>query len=59
MEALRFAGEFCLGLFFLFREINNLEIKFWVKKNITVYLFTSLNSFEIVLKSDILSPFRQ
>ena len=31
MEVLRFAREFRLGIFFLYRKINNLEIKFWVK----------------------------
>ena len=31
MEVLRFTREFQLGIFFLYREINNLEIKFLVK----------------------------
>ena len=31
MEVQRFAYEFGLEIFFLYRVINNLEIKFWVK----------------------------
>ena len=31
MEVLRFAHEFRLELFFLYREINNLVIIFWAK----------------------------
>ena len=31
MEVLRFTREFRLGIFFLYHEINNLEIKFWLK----------------------------
>ena len=34
MEVLRFAHEFRLGICFLYREINNLEIKFWVKNTL-------------------------
>ena len=34
MEVLRFAHEFCWENFFLYREINNLEIKFWVKNTL-------------------------
>jgi len=33
MEVQRFAHEFGLEIFFLYREINNLEIKYWVKKS--------------------------
>ena len=32
MEVQRFDHEFGLEIFFLYPEINNLEIKFWVKK---------------------------
>ena len=31
MEVERFAHEFGLEIFFLYRLIDNLEIKFWVK----------------------------
>ena len=31
MEVWRFAYEFGLEIFFLYRVINNLEIEFWVK----------------------------
>jgi len=31
MEVLRFAREFRLEIFFLYREINNLVIIFWAK----------------------------
>ena len=31
MEVQGFAYEFGLEIFFLYRVINNLEIKFWVK----------------------------
>ena len=31
MEVKRFAREFVFEIFFLYRVINNLEIKFWVK----------------------------
>ena len=31
MEVQRFAHEFCLEIFFLYRMIDNLEIKFWAK----------------------------
>ena len=34
MEVERFAHEFGLEIFFLYRKINNLEIKFWVKKTL-------------------------
>jgi len=34
MEVKRFAHEFGLEIFFLYREINNLEIKFCVKKTL-------------------------
>ena len=34
MEVWRFAYEFGLEKFFLYRMINNLEIKFWVKNTI-------------------------
>ena len=34
IEVLRFPREFRLGIFFLYREINNLEIKFWVKNKL-------------------------
>ena len=32
MEVQRFDHEFGYDIFFLYPEINNLEIKFWVKK---------------------------
>ena len=32
MEVQRFAHEVGLEIFFLYQEINNLEIKYWVKK---------------------------
>ena len=32
MEVQRFAHECGLEIFFLYQEINNLEIKYWVKK---------------------------
>ena len=32
MEVQRFDHEFRSEIFFLYLEINNLEIKFWVKK---------------------------
>ena len=31
IDVLQFAHEFRLGIFFRYREINNLDIKFWVK----------------------------
>ena len=34
MEVLRFALEFRLENFFIYREIDNLEIKFWVKNTL-------------------------
>jgi len=34
MEVQRFAHEFGLVIFFLYREINNLKIKFWVKNTL-------------------------
>ena len=34
MEVLRFVREFRLGIFFLYHEINNLEIKFLVKNTL-------------------------
>ena len=34
MEVLRFAREFRLENIFLYREIDNLEIKFWVKNTL-------------------------
>ena len=34
MEVQRFAHKFGLEIFFLYREINNFEIKFWVKKTL-------------------------
>ena len=34
MEVERFAHKFRFEIFFLYREINNLEIKFWVKKTL-------------------------
>ena len=34
MEVKRFAHEFGLEIFFLYHEINNLEIKFCVKKTL-------------------------
>jgi len=41
MEVKCFAHEFGLEIFFLYREINNLEIKFWVKKTLVgSYPFT-------------------
>ena len=36
MEVLRFALEFHLENFFIYREIDNLEIKFWVKNTLVV-----------------------
>ena len=47
MEVLRFAREFRLGIFFLYREINNLEIKILGKKYIRGKLFTCRNRLEI------------
>ena len=32
MEVKQFAHEFGLKIFFPYREINNLDIKYWVKK---------------------------
>ena len=57
MEVLRFAREFRLGIFFLYREINNLEIKILGKKYISGKLFTCRNRLENVFKSDLRSPF--
>jgi len=34
MEVQRFAHECGLEIFFLYQEINNLEIKYWVKKTL-------------------------
>ena len=34
MEVLRFAREFHFVEFFLYREIDNLEIKLWVKNTL-------------------------
>jgi len=34
MEVKRFAHKFGLEIFLLYREINNLKIKFWVKKTL-------------------------
>ena len=34
MKVLRFAHEFRLEIFFLYHEISNLEIKFWVKNTL-------------------------
>ena len=34
MEVQRFAHEFGLEIFFLYREINNLEFNFWVKNTL-------------------------
>ena len=34
MEVLQFALEFRLENFFIYREIDNLEIKFWVKNTL-------------------------
>ena len=34
MEVQRFEHEFGLEIFFLYREINILEIKFWVNKTL-------------------------
>ena len=37
MEVKRFAREFYLEIFFLYREIKNPEIKFWVKKTLVAH----------------------
>ena len=34
MDVQLFTHEFGLEIFFLYREINNLEIKFWVKNTL-------------------------
>ena len=34
MEVLQFTREFRLEIFFLYHEINNLEIKFWIKNTL-------------------------
>jgi len=34
MEVLRFVHKFVLEIFYQYHDINNLEIKFWVKKTL-------------------------
>ena len=46
MNVLRFSCELRLGIFFLYREINNLEIKILGKKYISGKLFTCRNRLE-------------
>ena len=59
MEVQRFVHEFGLEIFFLYREINHLDIKFKEKKYVSGKLFTSRNRLENELKSELQSPFRQ
>ena len=51
MEVYRFAHEIGLEIFFLYLEMNNLEIKFWVKKNVSDQLLMIRKCLENVLKS--------
>ena len=59
MEVKWFVHEFGLEIFFLYHEINNFEIKFRVKKNVSGELFTRRYCLENALKSDLRSPFQQ
>ena len=34
MKVLRFPHKFVMEIFFLYREINNLEIEFWVENTL-------------------------
>ena len=50
MEVKRFTHEFGFKIFFLYHEINNLEIKFWGKKNVRGKLSTWRNHLEMCWK---------
>ena len=44
MEVQRFALEFGMEIFVLYREINHLEIKFWVKYTLLASNFRAVNA---------------
>ena len=52
MEVLRFVQEIGLELFFLFREINHLKIKFWESNTFVASYLLELVTLEIGLIVD-------